>query len=180
MATMARRIFNALAVISFLGCVFTIALWVRSDSWRDDWKLQGQPNYACLDSYEGEIWVYWVTGNLVGGPYQSREFFGLGIRRNCVMAISETSHSQPEPAAAAAVTPGPFFAASAVGVQDWFLALAFAIAPILRFRPHLARNRRLRAGHCQSCGYDLRATPDRCPECGIIPPKIDGRDPTPV
>jgi hypothetical protein len=49
----------------------------------------------------------------------------------------------------------------------WFLALAFAGATVLCARPRrwLALRRGSR-GVCSHCGYDLRATPDKCPECG--------------
>jgi hypothetical protein len=53
-------------------------------------------------------------------------------------------------------------------VPYWFLVLIFAIAPAARVVNVIRRRRRFGAARCRTCGYDLRATPDRCPECGLI------------
>lgn len=54
----------------------------------------------------------------------------------------------------------------AVGAPYWFVLLLTAILPARRLRRWLAMRSRLRKGLCRSCGYDLRGSPDRCPECG--------------
>lgn len=48
-----------------------------------------------------------------------------------------------------------------IAIVAGLLALASQVAAAR----YLAR-RRLRAGFCRGCGYDLRASPGRCPECG--------------
>ena len=45
-------------------------------------------------------------------------------------------------------------------------AFTLTILPALHFFAALRSRRLHRTGHCPRCGYDLRATPARCPECG--------------
>ena len=58
-------------------------------------------------------------------------------------------------------------------VRYWLVVLVTALLPVarlLRFSFKRLRAKRFRRrGGCMHCGYDLRATPGRCPECGTEP-----------
>jgi hypothetical protein len=67
---------------------------------------------------------------------------------------------------------------SFVFVSFWLLCVAGAVLPGICLVRAWRRRWRGRLGVCPFCGYDLRATPDRCPECGAVSqggPRLDER-----
>jgi hypothetical protein len=67
----------------------------------------------------------------------------------------------------------------------YWLLVAVLLAPnagiSILYRRARRRRRRARRGLCQARGYDLRATPDVCPECGTprdVTPAREARRPT--
>lgn len=99
----------------------------------------------------------------VGTTDYSKDMLGFGLRRWRSTATSVWTSD--EKLTTMATTQ------SAVFVPHWFLAIGFALLPAMHIRRVILLQRlrrRLDRGLCGACGYDLRSTPERCPECGAL------------
>ena len=180
---MRRRLFTLLAALSLLLCVATIVLWVRSYPERDSLVHRGAAGegtrIASLFSDNGRVrfqvlefkryrdeddklgWSYFRSDGHVL-PLDDLKVFTKAITsRHSSLGFGFLSTKES--------TPNPSWLRAA-DVPHWFLAALFAILPALHFAATLRLRKSRREGLCPTCGYDLRATPDRCPECGMIPP----------
>jgi hypothetical protein len=170
-----RRLAAALIRLSLALCAVAAIMWPRSH-FRVDWLTHAQPGrQSSVTSRGGQLildtmgdahvplwpglrgWTYEVepapadddvlfvyhpalrgrSRHFVGFAYGDVSSIGLPTRRMRMLVI-------------------PY----------WSIVLALAIAPatsllLARRRRWKQRNRR-----CLNCGYDLRASTDRCPECG--------------
>jgi len=175
------KLFNVVSAISALLCLMVIALWVRSYWLSDNWVRDAPSARMGVGSALGRIaWRH--VSYTPGMPVQFNGAPGYQV-------IKVTS-----PASVSVATPGSWSFAGfrgshyqmavgrppapswAITIDEftlplWAPALASGVLPALWLLLWAHRRRRRTAGCCPRCGYDLRATPDRCPECGAVPAK---------
>ena len=57
-----------------------------------------------------------------------------------------------------------------ISCPHWAVAGPLTVLPLVWAARRQVRRRRDLTGRCRRCGYDLRASPARCPECGAAAP----------
>jgi hypothetical protein len=160
-----RFVLNAATTVSLVLCIATTVLWVRS--------------YWYWDGYA----AYWWDG-VADHPFVATT---IAERGSLYLAVEWGWEEYPErgwrflhesrrPSDEGAQW-GWGGSRNAFGRKGGFVrfpcalaAAALAAVPAYRGLRMARRCRGERSvGLCPACGYDLRATPDRCPECGTVP-----------
>jgi predicted RNA-binding Zn-ribbon protein involved in translation (DUF1610 family) len=165
---MKRRLFNVLAVISLLMCVATSSMWIRSYWWEDLWRVPSPFVYSSVYSCQGHVAASWVSlPSRFPSNTRSSQFAGFRLDRPALVTGEQPYHQR----LFAFMDGNPWAGAEAVYegtrlvMPYWFFAASFALLP-LWYLIRTLLHRQKEPGHCATCNYDLRATPDRCPECG--------------
>ncbi len=163
---MKRRLFTILWVSSLLIFVLLGALWVRSYWYLDEatyvvprpaeadtlrWSVDSSPGVLSLGYLDSPD-----IAPLAGLDFRTRHAaltatgrWGFGyLHRSPVFGVVLWRLEFPH----------------------WAPMLAAAVLPAVGITRARRRQRRKRLGLCLKCGYDLRGSKERCPECGTAIP----------
>jgi hypothetical protein len=185
-----RILLKGLMGASLLLCILCAVLWARCDlmpATNTDavmmWKtaagdVKGTTRTLRLWSRAGAVHVE-MGANVVDRPTTrssswhvrrvGSESVGAGERGRGVLGFAgwyERKGSTQAP---------PAYSQELRGLSVPYCALvgAFAVLPAGWLWSRRRREARRIAGRCVACGYDLRGTPGRCPECGAVVDAVD-------
>ena len=151
---MKRPLFNLAAAVSLVMMLAMVVLWVRSYSRT---FLLHESSRTVIALEEGRLEL------LLNRYHVQRRWFSfkaLGVRVESFNGYTE----------------GVPFWGLVMSLPLWLPVAVAAVVPgYCVFRRLVWRPQITNPTICQSCGYDLRATPQRCPECGTAAPAAAGK-----
>lgn len=188
---MRRRLFTILSVFSLVLLVTAAVLWIRG-FWVNDtfvaarWRMGPEGATGRFLYLDSECSQFGVTYRWQHDPLSPEELarwqeqpppmlqFGHGCNPTCRLTLWSAERGEwPWERAGFQYHTSANFVPKRPGVFDrrllvpfWFVLLIFGALPAYYAVTVHRTWRQRRPGFCLTCGYDLRATPDRCPECG--------------
>jgi len=175
---MKRCLFNGLAAVTLLLCLVTAYLWMRSRYVRDTWivgyvglnrvdaqNMTESRGFSLVSEFgEISITTFHLRHSFVSqqrpSGYRYLHSTGIPTSRGLCFGFDRLPQNP--------VTAGDIYRGVQIMRPDWFAMLpGIGVAAGLILRQRRLRKIRM-IGHCRVCGYDLRATPERCPECGTV------------
>jgi hypothetical protein len=190
---MGRYIQNTLTVLSLAACVATVGLWMRSYFASDELAFGSIPHERTGDPHaegsvllsrfgkagarylvgtrRGRVAVFVLNGAAGSPGYRAgppANYVGTTVLQKLGFDLRLARHEEPVDPSGFSAPIGDVLTFPHVVLPLWALTVAFGIIPVTRWRRWRQRRRR-RPGFCESCGHDLRGSPERCPECGTVP-----------
>ena len=191
---MRRKLLNVAAAVSLVLFVATAALWplsyiARPAVSRAGWsKHEVAADRGSVQIYTVSRHTFRITGTSSSGlpviapnddeqfAYTQSPIWQFAWRRNAstprwVPASRTVGLRALAPLQGGDAPHSGMIVGEGFEVSLWLLVLLSAILPAiwLKQRSRLLAAHRIARGLCPSCGYDVRATPGRCPECGEPP-----------
>jgi hypothetical protein len=158
-------------MLSVLIAVSSIGLWIRSGFALDAALLtRGEDPLFALGIYRGSVGAAWERYRIHRSP-RDPDVLHLRLQSWSLTDADEFMSGIDDDSEAKSFLGFRFVPGFMFFIPFWLILVSSLVLPLtwwLRLRRSSAR------GLCRNCNYDLRATPNRCPECGTIPSR--GRD----
>jgi hypothetical protein len=175
-----RRLFAIVATLSFLLCLSTVAVWIRSYYVYDGIPMS-QWHSIGVDSDVGSGELHWTADEVpnTAGPsyhYSIKDDpslqSGFDFTDSAWHVIGFSYRSVDTP-----LRGGSIMKSRGLTVPYWFLAGCTAVMPAIWMIARV-RNRGRTLNGCAACSYNLTGnTSGICPECGTPVPAATGEKP---